>query len=132
MPKGARLTRADFTDFSGRTLREHGRFFTLVAHLREDEGGPRAACVVSKKMAARAVDRNKIKRRTREALHSALKGVVVPFSIALYAKKTALDAPLSALSKDIVDLVGRAISGKTSIIRPASFPRKNQPAVSAD
>lgn len=107
MPRGTRLTRVGFKDFTSRSRREHGRFFTLALVLRNDTKGPRAACIVSKKVATRAVDRNLIKRRARAALAPALRGVSVSLSIALYAKKDALHASYKEVADDIAHLMSR-------------------------
>lgn len=108
MPKGSRLARIDFKSFGRGARREHGRFFTLTAVFRAS-GGTRAACVVSKKTAARAVDRNRIKRRAREALRAELREITAPLSLVLYTKKEALDAPFSELAADIRQLIARAL-----------------------
>lgn len=109
MPKGTRLTRTDFKDFTHKSRREHGALFTLVVTLRTDDKGPKAACIVSKKVAARAVDRNLIKRRARAALADALRDVLRPLSLAFYAKKGVLEAPFSDIARDVRALLARAV-----------------------
>jgi ribonuclease P protein component len=102
-----RLTRADFTRIrSGSPRRFHGRYFSLSI-TRQSEGEPKFACVVSKKAAKRAVDRNRIKRRAKEALGAMLKGTTVPVSLVLYAKKEALTASYSDLAADIRALLAQ-------------------------
>lgn len=67
---------------------------------------PRFACVVSKKVAKRAVDRNLIKRRGREAVRDALKkSAAAPASYVFYAKKEALGAPYRDIAAEIRKLL---------------------------
>ncbi len=109
MPKGTRLSRNDFKQFSRTSRRIAGRYFTLVVSFGATGSGPKAACVVTKKIAARAVDRNLIKRRARAALHKALCDVKDPLMLAFYAKKEARDAPFPSISEDVQNLIMRAI-----------------------
>ena len=46
------------------------RAFVLEARAREDEGSPRFGFTVSKRTAAKAVERNRIRRRLREAVQA--------------------------------------------------------------
>ncbi|HUO56185.1 MAG TPA: ribonuclease P protein component [Candidatus Paceibacterota bacterium] len=119
-----RLTRADFKNIqSSGARRIHGRYFTLsVASLKGNNGSTetRIACVVSKKTAPRAVDRNLIKRRTREAVRHLLdtkSGSLTNTtrsqentSLIFYVKKEALSAPYKAIESDVHTLLSHCIS----------------------
>ncbi len=68
------------------------------------DGRSKIACTVSKKTAAKASDRNRLKRRMREALRLAR-----PFpersAMVLIAKRAAVEAPFEAICADVADLL---------------------------
>ncbi|HEV3245361.1 MAG TPA: ribonuclease P protein component [Candidatus Paceibacterota bacterium] len=98
MPKKYRLTGEEIKNLSGKRL--HGRLFSfLVAPITAS--GPKCAVVVSKKTAAKAVERNKIKRRTRNLLAKHLPGLQKRVALVLYAKREAKTAEFSELAQDI-------------------------------
>src|SRR3990167_9710528 len=72
MPRKRSLARIDFLRHAGaRTRRFHGALFSLsVTELPSGARGPKCACVVSKKVSPKAVERNLIKRRCREAVRT--------------------------------------------------------------
>lgn len=70
--------------------------------------GLRWACVVSKKVAQKAVDRNKLKRRMRSVLLPLLKQVRDPQWIVLQAKRGASQASFAELKRDMHALVVRS------------------------
>ncbi len=89
--------------------RYHGRFFSLsVASLPLGRHSS-LACVVSKKVASKAVQRNLIKRRCREALRACIqKGINVPSSIFVFrAKKDASNAAFADVFHDISGLIDK-------------------------
>jgi len=93
MPKDIRLTRKDSLRLKGRRL--HGEFFIAIV-----SSGPRTkvACIVTKKIAAKASARNLIKRRTRAAIPKTLpKGTV----FILQAKREAAGASFTEMQLDI-------------------------------
>lgn len=67
---------------------------------------PKFACVVSKKVASKAVERNLIKRRSRAALQKHLTGTA-PGSYVFYAKKDAAGASFASVEKDIKNLLSQ-------------------------
>ncbi len=104
MPSRFRLTRADFAGMRN-FQRLHGRFFSLS--FGELPGrGPGAACVVSKKVAAKAVDRNRIKRRCRAVLSKHVGSGRSIFVV--IAKKGVASASFADVSSDIESLIARA------------------------
>jgi ribonuclease P protein component len=115
MPKKYRLSGEEIRNLSSLTggqagKRLHGRLFSLlVAPVPGDNA--KCACVVSKKAAAKAVDRNKIKRRCRAVLAKRVADVKKPVALVLYAKREAKDATFSEIERDISTLLVRATTG---------------------
>jgi ribonuclease P protein component len=115
MPKHQRLSRADFASISAaRSRRFFGTYFSLsVGPLPSGAvaQGPKCACVVSKKVAKNATDRNLIKRRCREACRTVLAigkhGLQNHASLVFYAKKEAKGAPFKEIEKDVMNLLGQ-------------------------
>ena len=66
------------------------------------------ACVVSKKVAARAVDRNYIQRRCRETVRPRLVHIDQPLALVFYAKRGVATASFADVKKDIEELLVRA------------------------
>ncbi|OGG91940.1 ribonuclease P protein component [Candidatus Kaiserbacteria bacterium RIFCSPLOWO2_12_FULL_53_8] len=116
MPKKYRLSRSDFLGLDRkRSRRVHGTCFSLtIAPLPEGERA-KAAVVVPKKMAARAVDRNRIERRVREALRPLLARLQSPTVLVFHAKREAAEASFADTKKDIKTLLGRAGLGDTTL-----------------
>lgn len=104
MPKKYRLSGDELKNLSGK--RSHGKFFSLlVAPLPADH--PKFAIAVSKKVALKAVDRNKIKRRTRSALQKCFRSVSKPAAFVLYAKADAKKAEFSEIQRDVEALFSK-------------------------
>jgi len=103
MPAKFRLTRADFNLISSqRAQRIRGAFFTLsTTPLPLGTISPKIACVVSKKAARSAVDRNRVRRRCRAALRPLMAQIKDPVAIVFYATKESVGAEYSQLSADI-------------------------------
>jgi ribonuclease P protein component len=111
MPKHQRLSRVDFSSINTARLRRiHGAYLTLSVseHVKNPISKPKFACVVSKKIAARAVDRNRIRRRCREAFRTLCNGRTDPRSFICYAKKEAAAASYDDIRSDLRDLLSRA------------------------
>lgn len=107
MPGRYRVSRADFAKMRG-FRRLSGALFTLSFGEVLGRRTPGAAVVVSKKVAAKAVARNTIKRRARAVLTGELKGNDSPTVFVLIAKKEAHKALFSAVQADIRALVAKA------------------------
>lgn len=106
MPRNNRLTRAELNLLlKAKTRRVNGRYFTLTTLPRPEDSVSRTTCVVSKKVARRAVDRNTIKRRAREVIRTILGQVKKPAFFMLYAKREALGASHEEISEDIMNLL---------------------------
>ena len=107
MPKKYRLSRADFMRLPKPARRIHGTFFSLTVTPFPLLGGPRAACVVSKKVSVRSVDRNRIERLCREILRSELARMKEPTAFIFFAKRESVSASLKDIRQDIQKLFGR-------------------------
>ena len=67
--------------------------------------GPKIATVVSKKVATKAVVRNKIERRCRETLKMYVYALDAHSAYVIHAKKSAVDAKFSQLREGIKALL---------------------------
>jgi len=104
MPKKYRLSGEEIRNLSGKRL--HGKLFSmLVAPIKGT--GVKCATVASKKVARRAVERNKIKRRCRAALSKRIMNIQKPIALVFYAKSDAKIAKFSAIEADIETLLSK-------------------------
>ena len=71
--------------------------------------GPKCACVVSKKVSPKAVERNLIKRRCREAARALILKRNEALALVFYAKREARGAAFENIRKDTASLLGRAL-----------------------
>jgi ribonuclease P protein component len=108
MPKKQRLTGGEI-----RRLKPEKRLVSSLFSLSyaRDAGAGKAACVVSKKVSARAVDRNTVKRRMRAALRS-LAPLPPRVSMVIAAKKAVMTVTYTELRTDLESLVSRIHGGK--------------------
>ena len=107
MPKKQRITRADFSTLSQvRQRRLSGVYFSASVSCEGSVGSalPRYACVVSKKVAAHAVDRNLIKRYCREACRLLTTDTPSRCSFVFFAKKEAKGASFQEIQHDVKNL----------------------------
>lgn len=104
MPRSVSLTSAAFARFRP-TKRIQGRFFTLLVG-PVTESPAKYACVISKKVAARATVRNTVKRRCREAIRGQHKSVTTPRTLVFYAKSSAPAASFADIQRDVKELLG--------------------------
>ncbi len=101
-----RLSRHDFNHLKVER-RVGGTYLTLAigsVHGRQVRG---FACVVSKKAARKAVDRNRIKRRIRAIFQKIIPSLPHPTVVVVYAKSGASNAQIDDLRKDIYPLLTR-------------------------
>lgn len=109
MPSQYRLSRADFSRMRG-FRRINGRFFTLSYGTIPDRTRAGGAIVVSKKVAADAVDRNRIKRRSRAVLGKVLPKIGRAMVVVFIAKKGAREAEFDESARDLESLIERALA----------------------
>ena len=105
MPKKYRLSRADWLRLPRPARRIHGGYFSLSVIPAPSLGGPRVALVVPKKVAKRAVDRNKIERRCREALRPLMEKVRKSVALIFHAKREAVEASYAEVVLDVEKLL---------------------------
>lgn len=105
MPRQFRLSREDMARFKG--VRLDGVLFSVVFGVHTTRTKPGAACVVSKKVAASAVLRNRIRRRLRAALLPFLQNAPKPVVCVWYIKKAALEANHRTLTQGVESMWGR-------------------------
>jgi len=108
MPKKYRLSRADFLRLPrSKARRVHGTYFSLTIYPLLGAQGPKMACVVSKKVAARATDRNKVERRCRGVMRPQMVDIKKPCALVFLAKREVVDASYAQISRDIGALITR-------------------------
>jgi ribonuclease P protein component len=95
LPKSERLTKEDFT-ISRPKVFFRGELFDVAFIALPTQ---KFACVISKKTLKKAVDRNTVKRRILNALHTTK--TTSPDSFIFYPKKTSIEARYSHLYKEI-------------------------------
>jgi len=105
------MSRADVVRLErtkGRRL--HGALFSLTAApLPSGQRTSRWTCVVSKKVASKAVERNRIKRRCREAARAHVRDVPAPLALLFRAKKEAAGATFADVGRDVHALVEKLL-----------------------
>ena len=69
--------------------------------------GAKCAAVASKKVAQKAAERNKIKRRCRAILSKRMMNIQKPVALVFYAKADAKNAKFSAIESDIEALLSK-------------------------
>lgn len=113
MPKKHRISHSDFKLAAGAGLRrERGAYFILSygALSGNARGSARMACAVSKKTAAKAVDRNLIKRRCRDAARDLITGVKKPLVFIFYANRNAKGATFTEIKQDVEKLIRKSLA----------------------
>ncbi len=108
LPKKLKLKLRDETDFFKKAKRGFSKSFTVF--YQKSLAGPRVAVVVPKKVSAKAVERNRIKR----LMSAVASGVVatspdVPYSMVLVAKATAGKMDDSELFEEMKQMIEKII-----------------------
>lgn len=103
-----RLNRADMQAMRPQS-RIHGAFFSLSIASLPSERRSSFACVVSKQVAAKATERNLIKRRCRAAVVARLKesSSGSPLGLVFRAKSSAARATFADIERDIRLLIDK-------------------------
>ena len=88
--------------------KQMGYFYAArPAERRSDTPGPRIGLTVPKAL-GKAVDRNRIKRRLREAVRSALPLLSGPVDVVLHPRRSVLEMEFPALQRE-VEVIFRAV-----------------------
>jgi len=107
MPKKTRLRRREFPKRHQR--RVNGELFSLALSPVSGSSPAKFSCVVSKKIAPRAVDRNTLKRRCREVFRPLLADKKAML-VVVYPKKSALLVSYAHFSREAKALLGKMSS----------------------
>jgi ribonuclease P protein component len=100
-PKRVRLLRSpDFRRVYNKGTRFAGPFFAAFCLHEPAENGPRVGFTVPRAL-GKAVVRNRIKRRVREAVRCHLNQLSPEWSIVINPRRQALDAPLPELEREV-------------------------------
>lgn len=117
---GRLRSRADFLAVQ-KGERRKGSFFLLEVLRRGDDGLPRVGYTVTKKQ-GNAVERNRMRRRLREAVRLGGRFAMKPgHDYVIVARRDALNASFSRLTSALKDRIECPTSG------PEGNPRRNRP-----
>ncbi len=108
MPRKHRIVREDF-EVVKKGARLHGALFSASVAPLPEGSEAKVTFVVSKKVAAKAVDRNLITRRGRAAIQPLI-AMMPPIMIAFYARKESATASYADIERDIRALAEKALS----------------------
>lgn len=101
LPKEKRL--ANTNDY--KRVYQKGSFFSsrllVINYLANKTSASRLGIVVTKKVAPKAVDRNKVKRKFREASRSLYDVLPAGYDVVVNIKKSATSAPFTEIKKEI-------------------------------
>lgn len=87
---------------------------------------PRIGLTVPKAL-GKAVDRNRIKRRMREAVRASLPELALPVDVILHPRRTVITQPFPELQRDVAAIF-RIIQRSTQKPRPSSPQRPGAPS----
>lgn len=105
-PKSSRLLRpSDFRRVYDEGIRVTGPHFTLFC-LKRAEGAVRIGFTVPRAL-GKAVQRNRIRRRVREAFRPLLAGLALPADLVVNPRKSAREAPFLDLRKEAQRMLAR-------------------------
>jgi ribonuclease P protein component len=94
------LRHADFEYVYQQGRRHFSAHMTVFYRRREDENSARVGYTVSRALGG-AVDRNRMKRRLREAVRLSWSNMKEPFDIVINPKKSLLQADFSELKDEV-------------------------------
>lgn len=132
LPRPKRLTRKkDFMTLAVRGRSVFGPYATLrVVETRKDQPG-KIAFITSTKIFKRSVDRNRTKRRLREAVRSLMSEVPTRVHLLFVAKPEARDAEYQKLVEEMRRLISKIPEALAKPPKPSSRGVKHQKKMSA-
>ncbi len=80
----------------------------ILKGVRNDADFSRFAIIISKKIAKKAVDRNRVKRQISEIIRQRLAKIKTGFDLVIIVKKDVLDQSSDVLAKELDGLLGKA------------------------
>lgn len=91
------------------------------AALRSPTGGPRVGLTVPKAL-GKAVDRNRIKRRMREAVRASLALLTAPVDLVLHPRRSVLTTEFAVLQREVAEVFRsvQSAAGKSRTSSPAA------------
>ncbi len=143
LPKSRRLTKKrDYTKLAVQGRSVFGPYMTLRVNARKE--ATRIGFITSTKVMKKAVDRNRAKRRMREAIRALLPEIPPSFSLLFILKPETKDVPFETLLVEVRRLLSKipeamtrpahvSSRGKKVIQKratPKSLPGKGQPTPS--
>ncbi len=106
-PKNVRLLRSsEFRKVYAGGLRITGPFFAAFCRRREEPGSPRIGFTVPRAL-GKAVVRNRLKRRVREAVRLQLPHLEPQWDIVINPRRGALEAPFENILREVERLFSR-------------------------
>lgn len=126
LPRPVRLTKKkDFTRLALKGRSVFGPYATLrIVEARPKEPG-RIAFITSTKIFKKAVDRNRTKRRLREAVRGLLTEIPKNVNLLFVAKPEARDAEYQKLTDEVRRLVSKIPEALMQPARPSSRGKKH-------
>jgi len=110
LKKSERLTRQEFDRSFKLGKRLHSPFLQLIYHPSDAFHG---SVVVSKKVAKRAVDRNKLRRRIYGVLYTDLKGKEAHATVIVIAKQGLLALTRKEAALQVRELLSRMLEARS-------------------
>jgi ribonuclease P protein component len=90
------------------------RAFVLEARGRGDDGPPRFGFTVSKRVAKKAVERNRIRRRLKEAVRLTAENAEAGRDYVLIGRRAALSEPFADLTASLIEALRGVIRSPNS------------------
>ncbi|HEV2577584.1 MAG TPA: ribonuclease P protein component [Acidobacteriaceae bacterium] len=96
------------------------------AAARSETTGPRVGLTVPKAL-GKAVARNRIKRRLREAVRGALPLLSAPVDVVLHPKRTVLEADFTLIQREVETIFRSVQAAAENPVAPSATRRSNKP-----
>jgi len=108
LSKKQRINRKDFTKVSVRSKATHSLFLTLRCNKKSNDYVARFSVVVSKKVAARSTERNRIRRRIYSILRNLSGSIRKGSNCIFYCKKGIQGRTYNEFEQEILFLLKKA------------------------
>lgn len=93
-----------------------------AAAVRAETEGPRIGLTVPKAL-GKAVARNRIKRRMREAVRAALPALTAPVDVVLHPKRSVLEGDFAAIQREVQTIFRSVqVAAERQAVQPAEAP----------